>query len=93
MLNIRCPWCGDRAQIEFSYGGDGSVQRPRDPEDVSSEEWFEYVYLRENAKGPHLELWHHSAGCRRWLLVRRDTVSHEIDDTWPAGVGPEGAAE
>lgn len=87
MMQIRCPWCGDRAQIEFSYGGDGSVQRPRDPEAVSSEEWFAYVYLRRNEKGPHLELWQHIAGCRRWLLVRRDTLTHEIEETRPAGRG------
>jgi sarcosine oxidase subunit delta len=90
MLRINCPWCGDRAQIEFTYGGDGSVQRPRDPEPVSAKEWFTYLYLRQNEKGPHLELWQHSGGCRRWLKVRRDTLTHEIQGSWPAaGAEPE----
>ena len=24
------------------------------------------------------EYWHHAAGCRRWLVVTRDTVTHEV---------------
>jgi len=29
MILIPCPYCGPRAQIEFSYGGDASVVRPQ----------------------------------------------------------------
>jgi len=25
-----------------------------------------------------VEYWQHVAGCRRWLRIRRDTVTHEI---------------
>ena len=28
MLNIKCPYCGNRAQKEFAYGGDGTIKRP-----------------------------------------------------------------
>ncbi len=42
------------------------------------EEWYAYVYLRDNPKGPHDELWLHSAGCRSWFKVRRDTRTHDI---------------
>ena len=28
MLYIKCPFCGDRSQKEFAYGGDGTVKRP-----------------------------------------------------------------
>ena len=83
MMQIRCPWCGDRAQIEFTYGGDGGVRRPDFPESVSTEAWHAYLYIRDNEKGPHQELWHHSAGCRQWLLARRDTLTHEIEETRP----------
>ena len=87
MFLIKCPWCGERAQTEFSYGGDATIKRPRDPESISPEEWLDYVYLRPNPRGLHLEYWQHSAGCRRWLRVRRDTQSHEILETLPpAGV-------
>ncbi|MEO8486375.1 MAG: sarcosine oxidase subunit delta [Betaproteobacteria bacterium] len=76
MMLIRCPWCGPRAQAEFTYGGDASVRRPAT--DASEADWFAYVYLRDNPKGPHDELWLHSAGCRSWLEVRRDTRTHDV---------------
>ncbi len=37
-----------------------------------------YLHLRENPAGPHAELWQHEQGCRAWLRVERDTVSHAI---------------
>ena len=88
MLLITCPYCGPRAQIEFSYGGDASAQRPADPEKVPLDAWLDYVYLRDNPRGPHWELWQHSAGCRSWLRVQRDTLTHEILATEVAGGGP-----
>ena len=75
MLVIDCPHCGPRVQAEFTYGG-ADLARPT--EDASAEAWFAYVYLRDNPKGPHAELWQHSAGCRTWLRVRRDTRTHDI---------------
>jgi heterotetrameric sarcosine oxidase delta subunit len=62
--------------VEFTYGGDATVKRP--PPDASSEIWFGFVYLRDNPRGPHDELWVHSAGCRQWFRVRRDTRTHDI---------------
>jgi heterotetrameric sarcosine oxidase delta subunit len=62
-------------QAEFSYGG-ADIARPA--ESASTEAWFEYVYLRDNPKGAHPELWQHSAGCRAWLRVRRDTRTHQV---------------
>lgn len=77
MLLIHCPHCGARAQTEFTYGGDATRERPA-PESVTAEEWLDYVYLRDNPRGPHLEWWHHVAGCRRWFKLRRDTATHEF---------------
>ena len=76
MLLIPCPWCGPRAQSEFTYGGDATVKRP--PSDAPEDAWVAFVYLRDNPFGPHDELWHHSAGCRQWFRVRRDTRTHAI---------------
>ena len=76
MLLIPCPWCGPRNQIEFTYGGDATVQRPVNDAPVAA--WFAYVYLRDNPMGPHDEWWLHSAGCRQWFRVRRDTRTHDI---------------
>ena len=78
MLNIKCPYCGDRSQKEFAYGGDGTVVRPELNQEISDEKWDEFVYLRKSPRGKHIELWHHIAGCRQWIKVQRDTVTHEI---------------
>jgi sarcosine oxidase subunit beta len=61
-----------------SWGGDANVIRPLAPEDTDDGAWIDYLYLRDNAKGGHDELWQHIFGCRRWLHVRRDVVSHKI---------------
>ena len=77
MLIIHCPHCGPRDHTEFSYGGDATVKRPADG--ASVEAWSEYVYLRDNPRGAHQELWQHAQGCRAWLVVTRDTLTHAID--------------
>ena len=81
MLNIKCPYCGDRSQKEFAYGGDGTVIRPELSQEISDEKWDEFVYLRKSPRGKHIELWHHISGCRQWIKVQRDTVTHEIFKT------------
>ena len=53
-------------------------QLPDSPNSPLWEAWMDYVYLRDNPMGRHRELWFHSHGCRSWLVVDRDTVSHEI---------------
>jgi sarcosine oxidase subunit delta len=73
---ISCPHCGSRSKEEFSIRGDASLTRPAP--DAGSETWYDYVYLRNNPKGRHSEYWHHSSGCRRWLVVERDTVTHAV---------------
>jgi sarcosine oxidase subunit delta len=67
MLLIPCPYCGPRDQTEFTCGGDATV--PRDGT---------VHFLRDNPRGPLDEYWHHSAGCRTWFRIRRDTLTHEI---------------
>ena len=91
MLLIPCPWCGARSQIEFTYGGDATVRRPA--ADASEADWYAYVYVRANLAGPHDELWLHSAGCRQWIKVRRDTRTHDILGAAALGEAlPESAA-
>jgi len=80
MLEIHCPWCGLRAQTEFTYAGDGTVTRPAMDND-SVGEHFDYVYLRDPRRGAQDELWRHGAGCGQFLKVRRDTLTHEIHAT------------
>lgn len=78
MLLIRCPWCGPRDESEFHCGGEAHIERPIAPDDLSDEQWADYLFMRSNPKGVHRERWYHEAGCRRWFNVERDTLTHEI---------------
>jgi len=88
MLLIPCPYCGERAEIEFSYGGEAHIARPLEPEKLSDAEWAGYVYWRANTKGVFAERWMHAQGCRRWFNVIRDTVSYQILASYEAGTQP-----
>ena len=76
MIVIDCPFCGPRDHAEFSYGGDATVEWPA--LDAPEKDWFEATYLRRNPRGAHREYWHHIAGCRAWLIVERDTLTHKV---------------
>ena len=78
---IPCPWCGDREDVEFRYGGASEVTYPQDPEAVDDASWAHFLFFRPNPKGPMPERWVHTAGCRRWFALVRDTVTHEITPT------------
>ncbi|MCB1488951.1 MAG: sarcosine oxidase subunit delta [Bauldia sp.] len=82
-MRIACPFCGARDSGEFTYLGDASPERPVfEPEALDSTEardaFYEYVYLRDNPAGILREYWYHGAGCRSWLIVERNTLTHEI---------------
>lgn len=78
MLRIDCPWCGAREEIEFHCGGQAHIVRPADPAALDDAGWAEYLFMRDNNKGVFAERWVHSAGCRRWFNVLRNTVTHDI---------------
>ncbi|WP_350334908.1 sarcosine oxidase subunit delta [Coralliovum pocilloporae] len=78
MLLIKCPWCGERDEIEFRYGHEAHIARPEDPEALDDKEWADFLFMKTNTKGLHQERWMHAQGCRRWFNAVRDTVSHEI---------------
>ena len=88
MLLIKCPWCGERAETEFSYGGEGGISRPKDPDSLSDAEWADYLFNRSNTKGLFYERWVHNHGCRRWFNVARDTVSDRILAVYRMGEKP-----
>ena len=85
MIRINCPFCGERDHSEFSYGGDATIVYP--PLDGSVDDWHEAVFMRENIRGMQSETWHHVNGCRMWLIVERDTMTHEIQSVRPAHEG------
>jgi heterotetrameric sarcosine oxidase delta subunit len=77
MLLIDCPHCGKRNRTEFHFGGDASIRRP-EPGTAFEDGWYDFIYLRDNVRGRHREFWQHRSGCRMWLVVERDTLTHEI---------------
>jgi heterotetrameric sarcosine oxidase delta subunit len=82
MLRISCPWCGVRDHTEFTYGADAAVVRP--PDSANAARFCEYVYQRANNRGRHEEWWHHIQGCRQWVRITRDTLTHTIEAVAPA---------
>jgi sarcosine oxidase subunit delta len=86
MLLIRCPYCAmERPEIEFRYAGEAHIARPTDPSALSDQAWAEYLYMRANPKGPHVERWRHVHGCARFFNVCRNTVTDKILMTYRQG--------
>ena len=75
-----------RLRFTGTCGTDGVLTCP--PAEISDAEWGKYVFLRENTKGVLLERWVHTAGCRRWFNLARDTVTYEILAVYPMGAKP-----
>jgi sarcosine oxidase subunit delta len=84
---INHPLLGPRDAAEFVYLGDASLMnRPAwKGEDATEEQtektldaYHDYLYIRENKAGEHQELWYHEQGDRSWLVVTRNTITHEI---------------
>ena len=76
---INHPLLGPRDASEFIYLGDASLlNRPNWDEEKSEDNFYKYLYLRENVAGIHKELWFHQQGDRSWLVISRNTVTHEI---------------
>jgi sarcosine oxidase, subunit delta len=85
MILISCPFCGPRDETEYHYGGQAHVAYPENPAELTDKEWSRYLFYRENPKGRFAERWVHSAGCRRWFNVLRDTASYEILAVYKTG--------
>ena len=78
---INHPLLGPRDAQEFTYLGDASlIDRPDWQADDAAEQFYNYQYLRNNPAGEHRELWFHEGGDRSWLVVTRNTVTHEISN-------------
>jgi heterotetrameric sarcosine oxidase delta subunit len=76
---INHPLLGPRDAAEFTYLGDASlIDRPDGMAENALPAFIEYGYLRDNPAGMHEELWYHEQGDRSWLVVTRDTLTHDI---------------
>ena len=77
MLLIPCPNCGARDESEFDYGGP-AIALPT--LEASTSDWHQALHLSSTTDQWVDEHWYHSAGCECWIRIRRNLVTHEIDD-------------
>ncbi len=70
------PLLGPRDAAEFTCLGDASLLDRPDGGDLAA--FHDYLHLRDNPAGTHRELWYHEYGDRSWLVVTRDTLTHDV---------------
>ncbi len=80
-MRLTCPYCGERDRREFTYQG-AAVALSRPSENAGPEAWDDYLHNRDNPAGATRDLWYHDP-CGAWLVVERDTVTHEIQAATP----------
>jgi sarcosine oxidase, subunit delta len=76
VLQIPCPWCGLRDEIEFSARG--PVAKRPDPQASNDSQWTAYLYRAANSLGWLSEYWVHSFGCGQLFALERHTGSNEL---------------
>jgi sarcosine oxidase subunit delta len=77
MQLIPCPFCGPRSETEFHFGGDPGNHRPDGNTAVEDHDWSDYLYLRNNIRGPTSEIWMHMT-CGEIFRLDRNTLNHQI---------------
>ncbi|GAC1458297.1 MAG: sarcosine oxidase subunit delta [Steroidobacteraceae bacterium] len=88
MLLIQCPYCGERPEVEFVYGGQAHLARPQPSAQLSDQQWSDFLYRRDNSRGPHAERWRHTHGCGRFFNALRDTTTDHFLATYRLGDPP-----
>jgi heterotetrameric sarcosine oxidase delta subunit len=83
MLLIPCPHCGPRNSSEFAYHGE--IHARPDADSASPATWRTFLYVHDNVAGFTSEEWFHTAGCRRYLSIVRNTVTNEITEVRDRG--------
>ena len=75
---ITCPYCGERGVGGIHLSAATPPPRPAGREPGASTPGSTTSISATIPRGRHREYWHHSGGCRAWLVVERDTLTHEI---------------
>ena len=91
MLLIDCPYCGERPELEFTYGGQAHLTRPGKPSQLDDQQWAEFLYMRTNTKGVYAERWRHARGCGRFFNALRDTTTDHFLAFYKTGEPPPAA--
>jgi heterotetrameric sarcosine oxidase delta subunit len=76
-MRITCPLCGSRDRREFYYYGDEAYLDRPEP-GAEPQAWDDYLHNRDNVAGVVRDLWYHELGCGSWLVVTRNTITHEV---------------
>jgi sarcosine oxidase subunit delta len=84
MLLITCPYCGERPELEFVYGGEAHIARPA-AERPHCRAVGGFLYARTNERGVHAERWRHTHGCGRFFNALRDTTTDQFIAIYKAG--------
>ena len=80
MLLLTCPFCGERDESEFVFGGPLRARREK-LAGAGDTEWIAWLTVAPNPKGPVREKWCHAHGCGTWMTIERDTLTHRIIST------------
>ena len=90
-MRIICPNCGQRDIREFYYrGSENDLDRPKLEDSLSN--WHAFLHLRDNVAGEIRDLWYHEKGCNSWLIVTRNTITHDVIRTELVNSEDEGLA-
>ena len=82
-MRIACPFCGERELGEFTYLGDAEPQRPAATARRKTRCSTTSI-CATTSPARCSEYWYHGGGCRAWLKVARNTLTHEITSVEPA---------
>ena len=55
---------------------------------MDDQQWADYLYVRDNARGVHAERWRHVRGCGRFFNALRDTTTDQFAATYRIGERP-----
>jgi len=76
-MRLPCPICGERDRREFTYSG-AALALERPGAEAMPEAWDDYLHNRDNPAGVTRDLWYHEQGCAAWIVVTRNTITHEV---------------
>lgn len=76
MILVPCPYCGLRNASELRWCGE--LRHRPDPGTATPAQWRRYLYMRRNVAGWSTESWFHRAGCGRYFVLERNTVTNQF---------------
>jgi len=78
---MNCPLNGPRNISEFICFGE--VTDIPNPNELSDEQWADFMWISNNTAGVVREWWCHTA-TTFWFIAERNTITDEILKTYPA---------